>query len=405
MLKKTYPNGVTCLAIEATHKGPTNLSLYFPGGRQFETEANSGITYLLLQQMFNQFRAHQPDQSIMDPITLENHADFCGFSFGGIKNELSQALKMMFQLLTLPTKGTSYLKEEKDHSLREIARTIKDPLRRPVELFYQSLFSGHPYAFSRYGTESTVESISFDQLMDWKNEVVRLDRMHIVVSGSIAPEKVLDEVFEIFGMIPTEKHPTRASVLPLIPLKKFTPKIEKSDADRTSIVVGHKGVDSKDHRYEDLEVLRNWLAGVKGKLHQSFREKMSLAQNVNAYNVSLLRGGAFFLHAITKPEDEAKLVDYMTAFFASLNKMIISKEEFDHAKKQAIDLYLQGLRSNDALSYYMANQLIAGKDPMRYDDYVARINKVQLSKMMSVMKEVFLEQLYAIGIVRGAYGS
>lgn len=42
---------------------------------------------------------------------------------------------------------------------------------------------------------------------------------------------------------------------------------------------------------------------------------------------------------------------------------------------------------------------------MRYDDYVARINKVQLSKMMSVMKEVFLEQLYAIGIVRGAYGS
>ncbi len=98
-------------------------------------------------------------------------------------------------------------------------------------------------------------------------------------------------------------------------------------------------------------------------------------------------------------------MDYMTAFFASLNKMIISKEEFDHAKKQAIDLYLQGLRSNDALSYYMANQLIAGKDPMRYDDYVARINKVQLSKMMSVMKEVFLEQLYAIGIVRGAYGS
>lgn len=214
----------------------------------------------------------------------------------------------------------------------------------------------------------------------------------------------MDEVFEIFGMVSTEKRPFRASVLPLIPFKKFLPRIEQSKSDRTSVVVGHKGVDSKDHRYEDLEVLRHWLAGSKGKLHLSLREKLSLAQNVNAYNVSLLRGGAFFLHAIAKAEDENKLVDYLTAFFSSLNKVAISKEDFDAAKKQAVSLYLQGLQSNDTLSYHMASQLITGRDPTKHDDYETRIGKVQHTKMMSVMKEIFSEEMYAVGIVRGMNG-
>jgi len=403
MFKKTFPNGVTCLAIQAASKAPVNLSVYFPGGRLFETEANSGITYLLLQFMLNKYKSTNSVDA--KSLAIENHADFCGYSINLSKEDLTKGLKTMFQLLTQPVKDTSYLKEEKDGSLLEIHRTARDPLRRPVELFYQSLFAGHPYAFSRYGTESTVESITFDQLMDWKDEVIRMDKMFVVISGSITPENILDDVFEIFGMIPTEKKPARASVLPLIPFKRFTPKVEQAETDRTSVVVGHKGVDSKDHRYEDLEVLRHWLAGSKGKLHLSLREKMSLAQNVNAYNVSLLRGGAFFLHAIAKPEDEAKLVDYMTAFFSSLSKVAITKEDFDGAKKQAVSLYLEGLQSNDALSYHMANQLIAGKDPTRYDDYESRINKVQHSKMMSVMKEIFSEELYAIGVVRGEHGS
>ncbi len=404
MFKKTFPNGVTCLAIKASNKAPVNISAYFPGGRLFETEANSGITYLLLQFMLNKYRSLNKDSKVLDQISIENHADFCGFSLNVAKEDLTVALRTLFQLLTLPIKESSYLKEEKDTSLREIQRTSTDLLRRPVELFYQSLFAGHPYAFSRHGTESTVESISFDQMMDWREEVIHLDQLNIVISGSIAPEQILDEVFEIFGMVTTEKRPFRASVLPLIPFKKFLPRIEQSKSDRTSVVVGHKGVDSKDHRYDDLEVLRHWLAGTKGKLHLSLREKLSLAQSVNAYNVSLLRGGAFFLHAIAKAEDENKLVDYLTAFFSSLNKVAISKEDFEAAKKQAISLYLQGLQSNDALSYHMASQLIAGKDPTKHDDYETRIGKVQHSKMMSVMKEIFSEELYAIGIVRGTHG-
>jgi zinc protease len=404
MLKKTFPNGATCLAIKASNKAPINISVYFPGGRLFETETNSGITYLLLQFMLNKSRSLNKNSNLADQVTIENHADFCGFSLNVAKEDFMEGLRSLFLLLTLPIKETAYLTKEKDKSLLEIQKTNQDPLRRPVELFYQSLFAGHPYAFSRYGTESIIESISFDQILDWKDEVVRMDQLFIVISGSVAPEQALDEVFEIFGMFTTEKRPSRALVLPLMPSKKFLPKIEQSRSDRTSVVLGHKGVDSKDHRYDDLEVLRNWLAGSKGKLHLSLREKLSLAQNVNAYNVSLLRGGAFFLHAISKPEDENKLVEYMTAFFSSLNKVSISKEEFDNAKKQAITLYLQGLQSNDALSYHMANQLIAGKDPTKYEDYETRITKVQHTKMMSVLKEIFSEELYAVGIVRGTHG-
>lgn len=397
--KKTFPNGVTCLSMTGTDRGPLNVSVYFPGGRLFETEANAGITYMMLEWMLNKCRTRTKELNLIESVTIENHADFSGFSLNLSDEEFPLALQLLRQLVTQPSEN-SYLKEEKDLSLFEIQRTNLDPLRRPVELFYQSLFAGHPYALSRFGTESTIESISFDQLVDWRNEVIHHDKMLVVVSGPLSADRVFSGVGEIFGTISTEKRPSRAPVLPLIPFKKFTPKIEKTKFERTSVVVGHKGVDAKDHRYPDLEVLRHWLAGSKGKLHQSLREKLSLAQNVNAYNVSLLRGGAFFLHAIAKPQDENQLVDYMTAFFSSLSKIMISKEDFDVAKKQAITLYNQDLRSNDALSYHMASQFMVGRDPSVVEDYETRIQKTQHSKMMSTMKDIFSEELYAMGIAR-----
>lgn len=402
--QKIFPNGVTCLALSTARKGPVNISVYFRGGRLFETEANSGITYLLLTAMLNGALSKFENAKDSLQVQVENHADFSGFSLNTTPNAFISALQLIYQLVTSPLDANSTLEQEKDESLAEIYKTGLDPLRRPVELFYQSLFAGHPYAFSRYGKASNIESISMEQLMDWRNEVIQLDKMLIVVTGPVPSNKIFDEMFEIFGLIPTQKKQPRASVLPLIPFKRFLPKIEEGHQDRTCIVVGHKGVDVKDHRYFDLEILRNWLAGSKGKLHQSFREKLSIAQSVNAYNVSLLRGGAFFLHAITKPEHEKQLTDYMTAFFSSLGKLIITKDAFDAAKQQAMDLFSHGLQEHDALSYHIAGQFMAGKDPSAYLDYEEKVKKVQQSKMTTSIQEIFSEEFYAIGVVRGLHG-
>lgn len=398
--KKIFPNGVNCLALETSRKAPLNISVYFPGGRLFENEANAGITYILLQMMLNRTLSTQ-DSTIVPDIRVENHADFCGFSMSSSSTNFVQSLQFLHRLVMSNVDDHNQLEKEKADSLDEILKTRIDPLRRPVELFYHSLFAGHSYAFSRYGTLATVGSFSTEQVADWKNEVIQLDRMLIVVTGPISSTKVVEEVFELFGQIPTQKKQPRASVLPLIAFKRFVPKIEEGQQDRTSIVVGHKGVDAKDNRYYDLEILRNWLAGAKGKLHQSFREKLSIAQSVNAYNVSLLRGGAFFLHAITKPEFEKQLTDYMTTFFATLGKLVITKDAFEAAKQQAVDLFTHGLQDHDALSYHMANQFMTGKDPSSYWDYETKIKKVQQSSMATSVQEIFSEQTYAVGAVRG----
>lgn len=380
-----------------------NISVYFPGGRLFENELNAGITYLTLKLMLNKSAAAFENTDTHLEIGVENHADFCGFSLNTRETEFASSLKFLHHLATSAIDARVDLQDEKAESIREIQKTSADPLRGPVELFYQSLFAGHPYALSRYGNLGTVGAITPEQINEWRDEVVHLNRMLIVVTGPLDSSKVIEEVFEVFGNVKTEKKPPRATVLPLIPFKKFLPKIQESNVDKTSIVIGHKGVDAKDHRYYDLEILRNWLSGKQGKLHQSFREKLSIAQSVNSYNVSLLRGGAFFLHAITKPEFEKQLVDYMTAFFSSLGKLIITKEAFDSAKQQAVDLFKHGLQEHDALSYHIASQYMAGHDPANYWDYETKIKKVQHSNMTSSVQQIFTEELYAVGIVRGSH--
>ncbi|MEZ4846526.1 MAG: hypothetical protein R2877_06185 [Bdellovibrionota bacterium] len=118
----------------------------------------------------------------------------------------------------------------------------------------------------------------------------------------------------------------------------------------------------------------------------------------------LLRGGAFFLHATTKPEHETKLTEYITAFFSSLGKLVISQETFENAKFQAVSMFSHGLRNNDGLTYYMASQHMSGKSMDSVDEYKQRIESVQLPRMTSSISEIFAEDAYAVGMVRGKHG-
>lgn len=401
--KNKFSNGSTSL-FYPTQDAVLNVSVHFPGGRLFESEKNAGITYLMLKMMMSAGVAQVPDSAIDGDIGIENHADFFGFSLNTTAEHFSESLKVLHKIITCTVNDEAALQEEKANCKEEILRVLKDPLRRPVELFYKSLFAGHPYGLSRFGTEKSIESIALEDIQQWNEELIHIDKLLITVVGNLTTEKVKSEIFEVFGMVPAKTHSQRATILPLIPAKRFTPRIEDSDQKRTSIVIGHKGVDVRDHRYYDLEIFRNWLAGSRGQLHISLREKLSLAKNVNAYNVSLLRGGAFFLHATTEPAQEDSLVEYMEAFFSSLSKLVVSKEAFESAKQQAMDMFTQGLKKQDAISYYMASQHMANKPVESIEGYKHHIQDVSLTKLQSTLTEVFPDNSYALGITRGVRG-
>ena len=376
--------------------------MYFQGGRLFENEKNSGITFLLLNMMSKHIE--NEEQGFLRKLSIENHADFLGFNLNSTSSNFQDTLKFLHLLISEKINNEDSLEEAKQISRMEIQRVMLDPLRRPVELFYQSLFTNHPYGLSRYGTYESLDRITLEEVVDWQNELIHMDNSLITIVGNVSGNQVIDEIFEIFGMIPAKTKSRRAQILPLIPFKKFEPKIEDVDEDWTGIVLGHKGVDIKDERYYELEVLRNWLAGSRGQLHLSLREKLSLAKTVNAYNVSLLRGGIFFLHAITMPLHEDTLVAYMAAFFSSLGKLVIPKDVFEPAKQQAIALFSQGLRSHDAVAYYIASQHMAGIHIEHIDQYKDKIQDVTRTQLQTTLSEIFSENSYATGMVRGQRG-
>ncbi|MCC7459864.1 MAG: insulinase family protein, partial [Proteobacteria bacterium] len=311
---KILPNGIRCLFLKTPHTASVNISCYFPGGRLYETENNCGITYLLLKMMLSGHLSDGSQLHVEDSgmqISLENHADFFGYSLNALTDHFPQALSQMFQLLTQPALNECELDNEKRHSLIEIRRIHNDLLRRSVELFYQSLYGRHPYGLSRFGTRGSLEAITFSQMVEWYEEMVQLNKLMIVVSGNVDEEKVFESISEQFGKLQPKTSPERAKVLPLVSNRGFTPKIEEKDRRRTGIVIGQKAVDIRDHRYYDLEVLRNWLAGMGGQLHTSLRDKLSMAYSVTAYNISLLRSGAFFIYAATLPENEKDMIGYL----------------------------------------------------------------------------------------------
>jgi zinc protease len=148
-----------------------------------------------------------------------------------------------------------------------IEQEVAQDLSNPEYVFYEQLlaavFKGSPYEHSPLGTRPSFDKTTDADLRKFHNTWYAPNNAVLVVVGNVDPEKVLEQVKNVFGEIPSKQLPAR----PEFNFGTVTPDTMRLDTDlpygMTAITFRFPGADSPD--FAAAQILSDVLSSQRGK--------------------------------------------------------------------------------------------------------------------------------------------
>jgi len=158
------------------------VRLYLLGGTQQLTERTAGIEALLLRasglgtELFPGAEAHRAMDRTGSIVTLEPELDWTVFGFTGLAADLDAAWSVFADRLLHPTLSEQGVAQARARLLSDARRRYTEPDARLTAIAMQALFRSHPYALDPEGTETSLASLTVEDLKTYARE-------HIVTSA------------------------------------------------------------------------------------------------------------------------------------------------------------------------------------------------------------------------------
>ncbi len=402
---KINPGSLTLISKQNTGVPMISTAIYFPGGRLDENNKNCGISNLVLRSALKGTKSLGPGEIAQRLEFLgcslrgEATADNFGYAFNVLKKNFSKAYEIISEIITKPSLSHEEVIKEKSSMKAAILARRDDMFRYPIDLCYKALFGIHPYGLPRYGTHASIDSITKEEMHSWHDQFFAPSKMVVCSVGDIN-EKFTKTIMEPFTDSKKRKR-DRAQILPLVVKRGIKEKIENRKKKQTSFALGFQTPGVANEDFYALEVLQSLLAGMGGRLYMEVREKRGLAYTVTAFNISLMRTGAFVIYAATSPENEKKSIEIVLSEIEKIKKEGIPEKEITRAKNYTIGSSNIAMQTNLAQAYEYLRYFFIKGDIEEVDSFNEKISAVTEEDICRVVRKYFDPGNYSLGVVRG----
>lgn len=384
-----------------------SLSIRFKGGRLEETFTSSGYTNaclgLLAQATMDQSQLEFKDNLESKGIQLsyDASADHFGYAMTLPQSNLQQGLSIISDMIMEPYVNANLLEQEKNKIFNQLAGIDKSLFFKPVELFYQALMGMHPYAWPRYGHIDSIMNLNAENILAWHQEHFCLSNMVISYVGPASYAQVQEMVLTQFDLNTDNKKVEKKGVLSFMPPRSPIENITVIKGPQVGFVFGFKGVKYDDNDKIVLDCLAHILSGLGGRLFNELRDKRALVYQTMAYNISLLKAGAFFVYAKTNLSHEEEVKNRILVEFERLKQNIVSQQELNEAIECAVCQHAVDMQASSSLAYLMAESAINGNQIEHLFEYAQKLKRVNIGQINECANKVFDLDHSAIGILRG----
>jgi predicted Zn-dependent peptidase len=299
----------------------------------------------------------------LDAAAFDERADFLAAnisSFGGdtssaasmncITPVLSECLGLFFDMLQKPRFDEERLKIEKNTRL-ENYKQRNDDAGDILSREWQWLLRGREHFTSRYGTQTTLDAISREDLIAFHEKYWVPANMQIAISGDVDTKAILAELEKRFA---TYESVGKATDWPP-PAPDFTPTpglyhVEK-DIPQAKVYIGHLSTQWQDWSDEDMYALMvaGHIFGESGftsRITKRIRSDEGLAYSAGA---AIQRGtywpGYFRVSFQTKSRTVALAAQIALEETRRLQSEKVSQDELDTARNALIESFPQSFNS------------------------------------------------------------
>lgn len=397
-------NGQTVIVEQIKNNPIVTIDTWVRTGSINETDKNSGISHFLEHLFFKGTQTHPTgefDKILESKGAITNAAtskDFTHYYITIASNYFDLAMELHADMLLHPQIPRKEMEKERKVVIEEIAKSANVPETQCYENLVKLMYTHHPYSRRVLGSETVVENVSREEILDYYNTFYTPSNMVTLVIGDVEPQHAVEMIKKYFNS------PYKKPVVKSFKHEKFLSEqkrnITYTDNATGYMLIGFRGADIKENDTYALDVLSTILgSGRTSKLYQSLREKKQIVNSVSAYNSTMRDDGMFVVRASFIPQNLQSVEDSVYAEIDKIKKDGITELELNTAKKmiESDTYYARESVSNIAGEMGYLFTLTGGTK--YYEDYLKNINKVTVFDVKRVANKYLDKSNSAVSII------
>ncbi len=384
-------NGVRIVEEALPALRSVSIGVWVLSGSRNETDSNNGISHLIEHMLFK----GTPTKTARDIAeafdSIGGHANaFTSKEYTCLYAKVMDlhadyALDLMFDMLFNSKIDEEELEREKNVIYEEIAMTEDTPDDIIHDYLHDISFKDHPLSKPILGDHSSLDSITRDDILKYKENFYAADRIVISLAGNITDE-ISQKVKTLFEQIPRKKTPDD-----LLTDCYSSQTLEKrKDTNQAHICLGYKGIPIGNKSIYDISILNNVLGGsMSSRLFQKIREDLGLTYTIFSYHNAFRDNGLLTIYGATTVEQLEQLEYEVYKTIDELQKQGITQREFENTKQQLKGQLVLGLENPNSRMHRNGQNELLYQPHLTLDELIEQIEKVTRDEIMKIASEIF----------------
>ena len=360
---------------EEEHTCPLiDLGVFFPGGRVQETEANQGLTELMLRSLVTgtaeggNWRVWEALEDKGTAIEIINEPDFFGFRLQLLSQHLQDTVGKLTEWLRAGRITSAHMAAS-----RQVVSILQQGEQR--DLFSagrlairKQLFPGHGYGMSRFGAEKSLAGLDLEAVQQWYADLMKGVHPLIVLYGDVEGTAFLPDLIPLLSSSKyryrsKEDHPT--------PTLQGSPRLLQ--IGENWIFGGVPGPAQGTRADWTLDVLGNLLR--LKRFHPDKPGQEQLPTHIKSQRDALFEAGVLFFGR-PSPSSESERRDFFRQL-AGLGQTRVTEQDVRHSIVLTITEYYRQRGNGAKYLLDLARHLLAGEKPDYQREYLTTIQSLQ----------------------------
>ena len=392
--KFTLPNGLRVLVCQDNKLPLVNLVAVFRGGLLAETAATNGVTALAARTLIKGTKKRTAAQlndeieAVGGQIRADSGNNSFSVSVEVMKPDLQLGMDILSDVLAhaqFPQEEIAREKEDQIASIKaedeQITTVARHAMRRAV-------FGEHPYGLRSNGTEQSVEALTREQLLAFRDECVTGKNGVLAIFGDISVEEVRSLAAELFAALPEGK--LLMTDPPVSPALASSAEIVVHEPKQQAVLMaGFRGADALSPDRTALELIDTASSDMASRFFLRIREELGLAYFVGASQMMGFAPGIFTFYLGTDPAKVDHVRKNFDEEIALLAENGLTAEELARAKKKLIGSEAIRNQSLEAFAHIVAVDELYGLGAEHHAERAAEINAATLEQVRGVARKYF----------------
>lgn len=395
-------NGIRIITQNIPHAYSVSVGFWVVGGSRYERPEYNGVSHFIEHLLFkgterrSSFEIARETDSIGGFMNAFTGREFVCYYAKVLVDFLPKAVDLLADIFLNSRFPEEEIENERKVILQEIRMLEDAPDDQLHDLFQRNFWDGHPLGMPIIGTTESVQGISRDFLVDYKNDTYRAGDIIITAAGKVDHHALVEMLAPLLTGVPV------GSSRPVCAPPLHSKRCCKSDRDLEQLLfcLGTKGFAQNHPGRHDALVLNTILGGsMSSRLFQEVREKEGLAYSVYSYLSSHSDTGAMVISAGTTAEKFPQVMDIVLRELKRLKSVPPTEEELSAAREQLKGNILLSLESSDSVMSKLAKNEIylGGYQPV--EQVLAGFSAVTRDSLLDLCNELFDEDYFTLQLL------